>query len=43
MLLIAKKIVPKNLVFTFAMLANFLELLLKESGHISRQNALKRF
>ena len=43
MLLIAKKIVPKNVLFTFAMLANFFELLSKESGHISRQNVLKTF
>jgi len=43
MLLIAKKIPPKNLFFTFAMLANFPELLLKERGHISRQYVLKRF
>jgi len=41
MLLIAKKIVPKNVLFTFAMLADFFEFLSKEIGHLSRQNVLK--
>jgi hypothetical protein len=43
MLLIAKKIVPKNVLFTFAMLADFFELLSKENWHLSRQNVLKTF
>lgn len=43
MLLIATKIVPKNALLTLTMLANFLELLLKESRHISRQSILKTF
>jgi hypothetical protein len=43
MLLIATKIVPKNVLFTFAVLANVLELLFTEIGHLSRQNVLKTF
>jgi hypothetical protein len=43
MLLVTEKIVPKNLIFTFAMLADFFEPLSKEIGHLSRQSVFKTF